>query len=113
MLDRLRGEADSYNTADLRAGKLDKGTVTISSGDNFLAGLNFKASLQRFDAGQGPFYDSVALDRIGYDAITIGNHEYDFGPTRLQQLIEGTTQRRPVPERQHRLRRGAGPAGAA
>ena len=90
VLDRLRGEADSYNTADLRAGKLDKGTVTISSGDNFLAGLNFKASLQRFDAGQGPFYDSVALDRIGYDAITIGNHEYDFGPTRLQQLIEGS-----------------------
>ena len=91
VLDRLRGEADSYNSADLRAGKLDKGTVTISSGDNFLAGLNFKASLQRYDAKQGPFYDSVALDRIGYDAITIGNHEYDFGPTRLQQLIEGTT----------------------
>ena len=25
--------------------------------------------------------------RIGYDAVTIGNHEYDFGPTRLAQLI--------------------------
>ena len=32
----------------------NKGTVFISSGDNFLAGLNLRASFQRFDAGLGP-----------------------------------------------------------
>ena len=68
---------------------MDKGTVTISSGDNFLAGLNLRASFQRFDAGNGPFYDSDAIAALGYDAVTIGNHEYDFGPTRLAQFIAG------------------------
>ena len=33
---------------------VDKGTVTISSGDNFLAGLNLRASFQRFDSGARP-----------------------------------------------------------
>ena len=33
----------------------------VSSGDNFLAGLNLRASFQRFDAGDGPFYDAIAL----------------------------------------------------
>ena len=51
--------------------------------------------------------------RIGYDAVTIGNHEYDFGPTRLAQFIAGERQRRAVPVGQHRLQRRAGAAGAA
>ncbi|MBE2318063.1 bifunctional metallophosphatase/5'-nucleotidase [Solirubrobacter sp. CPCC 204708] len=84
VLDRLRGEADAYRTAENE----DKGTVVVSSGDNILAGLNLRASFERKDAGQGSFYDAIALGRIGYDAITIGNHEYDFGPTRLAQLID-------------------------
>ena len=65
----------------------DKGTLTVSSGDNFLAGLNLRASFQRFDAGTGPFYDSDAMGLLGYDAITIGNHEFDFGPARLAQFV--------------------------
>lgn len=84
VLDRLRGEAEGVPTA----ADEDKGTVVVTSGDNFLAGLNLRASFQRKDAGQGSFYDAIALGRIGYDAITIGNHEYDFGPTRLAQLID-------------------------
>ncbi|MDA0183580.1 bifunctional metallophosphatase/5'-nucleotidase [Solirubrobacter phytolaccae] len=83
VLDRLRGEAEGVPTA----ANEDKGTVVVTSGDNFLAGLNLRASFERRDAGQGSFYDAIALGRIGYDAITIGNHEYDFGPTRLAQLI--------------------------
>ncbi len=63
--------------------------MTISSGDNYLAGLNLRASFQRYDAGQGPWYDSTAINAIGYDATTIGNHEYDFGPERLAQFITG------------------------
>lgn len=84
VLDRLRGEADGVPAA----ADQDKGTVVVTSGDNILAGLNLRASFQRKDAGQGSFYDAIALGRIGYDAITIGNHEYDFGPTRLAQLID-------------------------
>jgi 5'-nucleotidase/UDP-sugar diphosphatase len=94
VLDRLRGEADSYSDFAEATGTETKGTLTISSGDNYLAGLNLRASFQRYDAHQGPWYDSEAINAIGYDATTIGNHEYDFGPERLAQFVTGanTTQ---------------------
>jgi 5'-nucleotidase/UDP-sugar diphosphatase len=82
VLDNLRAEADATNVPGT-----NKGTVTISSGDNFLAGLNLRASFQRFDSGAGPFYDSDAIAALGYDAVTIGNHEYDFGPARLAEFV--------------------------
>ncbi len=82
VLDNLRAEADATNVPGT-----NKGTVTISSGDNFLAGLNLRASFQRFDSGAGPFYDSDAIAAIGYDAVTIGNHEYDFGPARVAEFV--------------------------
>ena len=88
VLDELRREANEYTDADVESGKTRKGTVTISSGDNILAGLNLRASFERFDSGEGAFYDDIALGALGYDGLTIGNHEYDFGPQRLAQLIE-------------------------
>jgi 5'-nucleotidase len=59
----------------------------LSSGDNFLAGAEFAASL---DNGV-PFYDSTAMSLIGYDAIAIGNHEFDFGPDVLADFIQGVS----------------------
>ncbi|WP_008316743.1 bifunctional metallophosphatase/5'-nucleotidase [Leptolyngbya sp. PCC 6406] len=56
--------------------------VTISSGDNFLAGTAFNASLQ-----DGIFYDALVLNAIGYDAIVLGNHDFDFGPNVLADFI--------------------------
>jgi 5'-nucleotidase len=61
------------------------GVLMLSSGDNFLAGPQFKASL---DKG-APFYDSIGLDLVGYDAMAIGNHEFDFGPDVLADFIGG------------------------
>ncbi len=60
-----------------------RGVVMLSSGDNFLAGAEFAASL---DNGI-PFYDAVALGLVGYDGIAIGNHEFDFGPDILADFI--------------------------
>jgi 5'-nucleotidase len=59
------------------------GVVTVSSGDNFLAGPQLNAS---FEAG-APFFDALALSQVGYDAIAIGNHEFDFGPATLARFI--------------------------
>lgn len=59
--------------------------LTLSSGDNFLAGPEFQASL---DKG-APFYDALALNRVGYDALAIGNHEFDFGPDALAAFVSG------------------------
>ncbi|MGD1916382.1 MAG: bifunctional metallophosphatase/5'-nucleotidase, partial [Phycisphaerales bacterium] len=77
----LRAEAQVFPAG------FDSGSVLITSGDNFLAGPEFSASL---DAGV-PFFDTIALDLIGYDAFAIGNHEFDFGPDVLEDFIAGFT----------------------
>ncbi|NEQ32675.1 MAG: bifunctional metallophosphatase/5'-nucleotidase [Leptolyngbya sp. SIO4C5] len=56
--------------------------ITLSSGDNFLAGLTFTASQET-----GTLYDAQVLAAIGYDAIALGNHEFDFGPDFLANFI--------------------------
>lgn len=85
VVDRLRAEADAYTDAKIEAGQKGKGTVMVSSGDNFLAGLNLNASLEK----GVPWYDSIAFDALGYDAATLGNHDFDIGPKRLADFIEG------------------------
>jgi 5'-nucleotidase len=72
-----------------RGGK--RGVVTLTSGDNFLAGPEFNASLTK----GVPFYDIIALDLIGYDAMCLGNHDFDFGPDVLADFIGGSFQRTP------------------
>ncbi len=59
-----------------------RASLMLSSGDNFLAGPEFAAS-----EADGVFYDAIALDKIGYDAIDIGNHDFDFGPAVLAEFI--------------------------
>jgi 5'-nucleotidase len=59
--------------------------IMVSSGDNFLAGPEFNAGLEK----GVPFYDTIALDLIGYDAIALGNHDFDFGPDVLVDFIGG------------------------
>ncbi len=80
---------------DLRAEALQggpkRGVILLSSGDNFLAGPQFSASLEN----GVPFYDTVAMDKIGYDAVAIGNHEFDFGPDVLADFITGFDGRLP------------------
>ena len=58
------------------------GHLTVSSGDNFLAGAEFNASMN-----DGVYYDALVLDAIGYDAICLGNHDFDFGPDVLADFI--------------------------
>jgi 5'-nucleotidase len=62
--------------------KAKRGFMLVSSGDNFLASPEFTASLEN-----GIFYDAEALDRLGYDAISFGNHDFDFGPDLLGDFI--------------------------
>jgi 5'-nucleotidase / UDP-sugar diphosphatase len=82
VLDRVRRDSRRPEAGEPRK----RGTLLVSSGDNFLAGLNLSASF----AKGVPWYDSIAFDRFRYDAATIGNHEFDFGPDRLADFIRGT-----------------------
>jgi 2',3'-cyclic-nucleotide 2'-phosphodiesterase (5'-nucleotidase family) len=61
------------------------GFIMLNAGDNFLAGREFNESLLK----GVPFYDSIALNRIGFDAMAIGNHEFDFGPDVFAKFIRG------------------------
>lgn len=71
--------------AEVQGGTRKRDVILLSSGDNFLAGPEFNASL---DKGV-PFYDTIAMSLIGYDAAVIGNHEFDFGPDVLADFIHG------------------------
>mgnify|MGYP001209343669 CR=1 FL=1 len=83
LLDKLRREATTGQPP--QGGSGHRGVVVLSSGDNFLAGPEFTASL----AKGVPFYDSLALAAMDYHAIAIGNHEFDFGPDVLADFIAG------------------------
>ena len=58
--------------------------VTLTSGDNFLASQEFGVSLSR----EGPLYDSVALSGV-YDAMALGNHDFDMGPEVTARFVTG------------------------
>lgn len=64
---------------------LDHGVLSLYAGDSFLAGKQFQASLE---SNPQVFFDALALSEIGYDAIALGNHEFDFGPSTLADFIE-------------------------
>ncbi len=59
--------------------------LRVTSGDNFLASKEFAAGLAR--DGE-PLYDSVALSGL-YEAMGLGNHDFDFGPDITARFIEG------------------------
>ena len=68
VIDRLRAEADA--------------SVLLDSGD-FLFGRPY-ADLP--DGGAGAVIE--AMDAVGYDAVTIGNHEFDMGADILERALE-------------------------
>ena len=68
----------------LQAGATGSGVVTLTSGDNFLASQEFGVSLAR----EGPLYDSIALSGV-YDAMALGNHDFDMGPEVTARFIKG------------------------
>lgn len=57
-------------------------SIMLSSGDNFLAGLEYNAS-----QANNVYYDAMALDALDYDAIDLGNHDFDFGTQILAEFI--------------------------
>jgi 2',3'-cyclic-nucleotide 2'-phosphodiesterase (5'-nucleotidase family) len=82
---REHEDAGEHGCGGLAEPEVPRAVVILSSGDNFLAGPEFKASLEKGP----PFYDSMVVNAIGYDALAIGNHEFDFGPDVLADFIDG------------------------
>jgi 5'-nucleotidase len=74
------------DTARTQAAAKGRQILALTAGDNFLAGKEWQASLDR-DTSL-PTYDGLALDRMGYDALCLGNHDFDFGPDTLARFIK-------------------------
>ncbi len=63
---------------------LRRGVLLLNSGDNFLPGTTFQASQQE----GAPFYDGIAVALLRYDALAVGNHEFDFGPATFRRFVQ-------------------------
>lgn len=86
VVDQLRAQARTGTIADA-----DHDVLVVSSGDNVLPGPELSASL----APGAPFYDAIAIRALRYDALALGNHDFDHGPDVLARLIESVVD--PVP----------------
>ncbi|MGF1646276.1 MAG: bifunctional metallophosphatase/5'-nucleotidase [Kineosporiaceae bacterium] len=73
----------SYFSWD-RGESLRRGNLLLNSGDNYLPGVEFEASQQP----GAPFYDGLATRFLRYDALAVGNHEFDFGPGTFRRFVE-------------------------
>lgn len=81
LADQLERQATTGRPGPGAAGK--RGSLLLSSGDNFLAGPEFAAGQEEGAA----FHDALAMQLAGFDASAIGNHEFDFGPDVLAHFI--------------------------
>lgn len=87
--------ANTLQDAPFDEGCADSGVVTVTSGDNFLAGPEFSASLaQEPDA---PIYDALGLSLMNYDALDLGNHDFDFNPDVTARFISSFQGENPPP----------------
>jgi 5'-nucleotidase / UDP-sugar diphosphatase len=70
-----------------RAAAADAGaaTLTVSAGDNMVGTLSQVADT--FPAAAFGAGDYRVLSMLHYDVTTFGNHEFDFGPTELANII--------------------------
>ena len=70
-------------------------SLFVSSGDNMLAGAILGLWLDESAQPTGTPYDAIALSMLDYDALAIGNHEFDFGPDALAAFISSFTASQP------------------
>ncbi|MEE2038607.1 bifunctional metallophosphatase/5'-nucleotidase [Nocardiopsis sp. CT-R113] len=86
LLHQLRDAEESG--AEAGADEADeRGVVTVNSGDMYLPGPEFAASQEE----GAPSYDAVAANHAGYDAVSMGNHEFDFGPDVYADFLDQLT----------------------
>ncbi len=82
LLHQLRDSENAGSEADSGEAST-RGVVTVNSGDMYLPGPEFAASQEE----GAPFYDAIAASYAEYDAVSMGNHEFDFGPDVYAEFI--------------------------
>ena len=84
---RLSAVLNALKAQDLGDDGIEDNTLVLSSGDAFIPGLFYEASGPVF--GTGGIADIQIQNELGFQAIALGNHEFDFGPRPLSELITG------------------------
>ncbi|WP_109830760.1 choice-of-anchor I family protein [Reichenbachiella versicolor] len=86
---RLSAVMNALEAQDLGGDGIADNTVRLSSGDAFIPGLFYDASGDAF--GFKGVADIQIQNELGFQAISLGNHEFDFGTEVLSGLISGDT----------------------
>jgi 2',3'-cyclic-nucleotide 2'-phosphodiesterase (5'-nucleotidase family) len=85
LADRDFGEGLARIASAVKAIRAEgRPTLLLDSGDT-LQGTPTQALVFRGSVGNGSDPTIRAMNRIGYDAMAVGNHEFDFGLARLEK----------------------------
>ena len=60
--------------------------LSVHAGDAYLSSPTLECGVTEGN----PLFDAVAHDAVGYDALVIGNHEFDSGPDLLERFIRAS-----------------------
>ncbi|NER82400.1 MAG: alkaline phosphatase, partial [Leptolyngbya sp. SIO1D8] len=84
---RFSAVLNALKAQDLGNDGIEDNTLVLSSGDAILPGLFFEASIETL-GGVGRA-DILIQNELGFQAIALGNHEFDLGTEFLAGLIAG------------------------
>lgn len=84
----LSAVLNALESEDLGSDGQADNTLRLSSGDAFIPGLFFEASEAVF--GSPGIADVQIQNELGFQAVALGNHEFDFGTATLAGLIDGS-----------------------
>ncbi|MFP4603060.1 MAG: bifunctional metallophosphatase/5'-nucleotidase, partial [Halochromatium sp.] len=84
----LSAVLNALRNQDLGNDGLPDNSLTLSSGDAIIPGLFFDASEAVF--GSAGIADIQIQNELGFQALALGNHEFDFGTAMLAGLIDGS-----------------------
>lgn len=84
------GSIAAFKSVTLRemdeAHAMGSAVVNVYAGDLYLPSAILACSLPPAPP-ETPIYDAVALRQIPFDALTIGNHEFDYGPGFFERFV--------------------------
>lgn len=93
---RLSAVLNALRAEDVGGDGAPDNTLVLSSGDAYIPGLFFNASADVFGApGIG---DILIQNALGIEAISFGNHEFDFGTEVVKGLIDGSAAEGVLPD---------------
>jgi len=84
---RFSAVLNALRAEDLGNDGIADNTLTLSSGDPFIPGVFFDASETIY--GTEGVADIIIQNELGFQAIALGNHEFDAGTGLLASLITG------------------------